>query len=307
MASASRIRGIDAYIIGNILLALGGTFVFVSSFSLANTFPRYRGLIIALVTGAFDASAAVFLIYRIIYQATGFSLHKFFFSYVSVPALILLTELWYMPAQPYHTTPQLEEMIEHAQDETRDAHVSDDDISDPGEVVRVRSARADQRAAELDRIEEVAGDADERGERVRADKETREASGVWGVMHGLPASMQMRSPWFILILVLTSIQMLRMNYFIATIHAQYSYMLDSEEKADAINHFFDLALPLGGLAATPFIGLLLNNLSVPRTFSVMTLFIIALGVLNCLPFVWAGYATVVLFCIFRPFYYSAIS
>jgi hypothetical protein len=102
-------------------------------------------------------------------------------------------------------------------------------------------------------------------------------------------------------------QMLRMNYFIATIRAQYGYMLHSEDDAEAINHFFDAALPVAGVVSTPFIGILLNRLSVMTTLAVVTFFIAAIGILNCLPFLRAGYATVIAFVIFRPLYYSVMS
>ncbi|KAI8291056.1 hypothetical protein K4K60_003526 [Colletotrichum sp. SAR11_57] len=310
MAASHNFEGyFDGYFLGNIFLALGGTFVFVSSFQLANAFPKYSGLIIALVTGAFDASAAVFLIYQMVYDATNgqLSLEKFFYAYIAIPVLILIAEIAYMPARSYHTMTQLEEKIEKAQDETRDAHDSDNEISDDRALRKVRSARAERRLSKLDQIEEVAGDAQAREERVKVNEERQEASGVWGVLHGVPAHKQIQSPWFILILLLTIVQMLRMNYFIATIRAQYRFMLGSEVEADAINHFFDIALPVGGLVSTPFIGFLLNNLSVPTTFGVLTVLIVAIGLLNCLPFVWAGHATIVVFVVFRPLYYSAIS
>ncbi|KAK1986334.1 major facilitator superfamily transporter [Colletotrichum cereale] len=309
MAASHNFAGLDGYFLGNIFLALGGTFVFVSSFQLANAFPRYSGLIIALVTGAFDASAAVFLIYRMVYEATdgGLSLEKFFYAYISIPVLIIVAEFAYMPVRSYHTTTQLEDKLERAQDETRDVHESDEEIEDARELRKVRNARADRRLFELDQIEEVAGDAEQREERIKMNEERQETSGVWGVLHGVPAHKQIQSPWFILILLLTIVQMLRMNYFIATIRAQYRFMLGSDADADAINRFFDVALPIGGLVSTPFIGILLNNLSVSVTFGVLTALIVAIGALNCLPFGWAGYATVVLFVIFRPLYYSAIS
>ncbi|WYZ37212.1 hypothetical protein EsH8_II_000718 [Colletotrichum jinshuiense] len=309
MATSHNFSDFDGYFLGNIFLALGGTFVFVSSFQLANAFPKHSGLIIAMVTGAFDASAAIFLIYRMVYEATGgkLSLEKFFYAYIAIPGIILLAEFIYMPARSYHNTPQLEEKIEEAEDETRDIHESDDEISDSRQLRKVRSARADRRLSRLGQIEEVAGDAEQREERVKVNEERQEASGVWGVLHGVPVHRQIQSPWFILILLLTIIQMLRMNYFIATIRAQYRYMLGSEADADAINQFFDIALPVGGLVSTPFVGILLNNLSVPTTFGVLTFLIMVIGVLNCLPFSWAGYATVVCFVIFRPLYYSAIS
>ncbi|KAK1672097.1 major facilitator superfamily transporter [Colletotrichum godetiae] len=298
MAVSRKFTYFDGYFLGNIMLALGGTFVFVSSFQLANAFPKYSGHIIALVTGAFDASAAVFLIYRAAYESTdgGLSIEKFFYAYIAIPVLILMAEFAYMPVRSYHTIPQLEQKIEKVQDETHDVHESDDEVDDVRQLRKVRSARADRRLSKLDQIEEVAGDA-----------EQREELGVWGVLHGVPAHEQIQSPWFILILLLTIVQMLRMNYFIATIHAQYRYMLGSDADANDINRFFDIALPVGGLVSTPFIGVLLNNLSVPAAFGALTVLIVAIGVLNCLPFAWAGYATVVLFVIFRPLYYSAIS
>ncbi|KAH8654773.1 major facilitator superfamily domain-containing protein [Ilyonectria robusta] len=309
MGSSFAIPEFDGYLLGNVFLALGGTFLFVPSFQLANVFPKHSGLVVALITGAFDASAAVFLFYRMAYDASGgkFSLEKFFFGYLIVPVLIFFAEIFLMPSHAYHTMPELKRKIEKVQDRTRDVHDSDEDISDAGELMRVRSARANKRKAKLEKIEELAGSNEHREERIKIEEERQEASGVWGVLHGVPAHQQMLSPWFILILLLTVFQILRMNYFIASIRAQYRYMLESEIAAGEINEFFDVALPLGGVASTPFIGLLLNNLSVPPTFGVLTLFITVIGTLNCLPFLWAGYATVVAFVLFRPLYYSAIS
>lgn len=70
-------------------------------------------------------------------------------------------------------------------------------------------------------------------------------SAVWGALHGLPARKQMLTPWFILITLLTVLQMPRMNYFIATIRSQYEYVLSSEALAVVINHFFHITLPVG--------------------------------------------------------------
>ena len=308
MGFAPAIKALDAYVVGNLFLGLGGTFLFVPSFQLANAFPKHAGLIVALVTGAFDASAAVFLFYRLAWEASGGTLtpSRFFLGYLAVPAAVLAAEWAVMPAQAYHSAPELELKIEKALDPGRDVHASDEDIASDGELYRVRSLRSERRRDKIDRIEEIFGNAEEREERAHQVEEQHVASGIWGVLHGLPAHRQMMTPWFILILLLTVLQMLRMNYFIATIRAQYRYMLGSDDPAEAINHFFDAALPIGGVAATPFIGLLLNNMSVGFMIAVLTVYIALIGVLNCLPFVWAGYATVVCFVLFRPLYYSAV-
>lgn len=59
MALAFAISEFDGYIAGNIFLSLGGTFIFVPSFQVANAFPKWSGTIVAMVTGAFDASVSV--------------------------------------------------------------------------------------------------------------------------------------------------------------------------------------------------------------------------------------------------------
>ncbi|KAI1364954.1 amino acid transporter [Xylaria arbuscula] len=299
----------DGYVLGNVLLSTGGTFLFVPSFRLANAFPKYSGLIVAVITGCFDASAAVLLLYQLAWEATNgsFAPNQFFFAYTIVPVILLIGEFSLMPRDAYHTTPDLEHKIEKAHDATRDVHDSDQEIESPTELYRVRDSRADRRLVKLGQIEGILGDADEREERAQKEEEIHAVSGVWGVLHGLPAHRQMMTAWFIFILLLTVIQMLKMNNFISTIWSQYRYLLQSDEEAEAITKFFGIALPLGGILTTPFIGLLLNNLSVTSVIGVLTAMVAIIGVLNCLPFVAAGYATVVLFVIFRPLYYSAMS
>lgn len=313
MGSAFAFRGrlpFDGYITGNLLLGLGGTFLFVPSFQLANAFPRYSGLVVALVTGAFDASAAVFLFYRIAYEITNheFKPQYFFFGFgVIVPLIVLVAEFTLMPAHAYNTRRELEHQIRKAQDLIRDVHDSDTEISSPTILNKVRSFRARARQDELDKIETVTGDAAERRQQRDTVSQRQTTSGVWGVLHGLPVDQQMKTAWFLLLMALTTLQMMRMNYFIATIRAQYRYMLQSEKLAERINEFFDVALPVAGVVSTPFIGLLLNEASVVIILAVLTVLIVVLGVLNCLPFIWAGYATVVAFVFFRPLYYSAMS
>ena len=310
MGTSFAIDEFDGYMVANIFIALGGTFIFVPSFQLANAFPRYSGLVVALITGAFDASAAVYLFYRMAYEASGgsFSLAKFFFGYIIVPVLLLVAELIYMPSHAYHTMPELERKIENVQDGACHYIDSDEETSDSEHDALLRiGSRQHRRMTKLDQLESVAGDAGERETRVKVNEDRQEASAVWGALHGLPAHRQMLTPWFLLILALTVLQMLRMNYFIATVRTQYRYMLGSEHLAEAVNQFFDVALPIGGVASTPFIGLLLNNFSVSVNFGVLTILVLAVGVLNCLPWLWSGYATIVVFVVLRPLYYSAIS
>ncbi|KAJ5774690.1 Major facilitator superfamily domain general substrate transporter [Penicillium paradoxum] len=309
MALAFRNSGFDGYIAGNFLLALAGTFLFVPSFQIANAFPKHAGSIVALVTGAFDASAAVFLFYRLIYEASGrsFALHKFFLCYLIVPVGILIALMTIMPAHDYVSTLQLANKIEEAEDAMHDVHDSDDEIETRSELNRVRKKRAELRRKQICEIDAVLGNKDERQIRAEREEDRQQTSWVWGVLHGLPAHKQMATPWFVLITLMTILQMVRMNYFIATIRSQYAYMLGSIEEADKIGAFFDVALPVGGVLFTPGIGFLLDRLSVPMMLGLIVVFTTVIGVLNSIPAVWAGYLTVLLFVLLRPLYYSAMS
>ncbi|KAJ5594630.1 Major facilitator superfamily domain general substrate transporter [Penicillium hispanicum] len=296
-------------IAGNFFLALSGTFIFVPSFQIANAFPRYAGTIVALVTGAFDASAAVFLFYQLAYEASGraFTPEKFFLGYLAVPTMILLAFVTFMPKRDYDSTLKLESKMERAEDATRDVHESDDEIESDRELERVRSKRAERRKKKMRQLGDVLGNKHERRQRAEREENRQQLSQVWGVLHGLSAGQQMATSWFILITLMTVLQMVRMNYFIATIRAQYTYMLRSESQAEQINRFFNVALPVGGVLFTPFIGVLLDRLSVPAMLALIVAFTTIIGILNSIPALEAGYMTVILFVLLRPLYYSAMS
>jgi hypothetical protein len=110
----------------------------------------------------------------------------------------------------------------------------------------------------------------------------------------------MLTPWFILIALFTVLQMTRFNLFISTIWSQYDYLLDSPSRATQVTQFFDLVLPIGGVATVPFIGLLLDHTSTTTTLSLLVTMSTVIGVLGAMPNETAAYMNVILFCIFRP-------
>ncbi|KAF2089801.1 MFS general substrate transporter [Saccharata proteae CBS 121410] len=271
----------DAYIPAYLFLALGGPFVFISSFQLSNTFPRYSGLILALLTGAFDTSSAVFLIYRLIYQATdgAFTPKRFFLGYLVVPAYILLVQIFLMPSQSYKT---VGELITTAASDPNPSRDSSDEatalLGDPNAVTQTA-----------------------------AEEERKSRSGVWGALHGKPALRQIRTPWFVLITLFTTIQMTRINYFVATIRPQYASLL-SPALSVSVNNVFDILLPLGGVVSVPLIGLILDNAPTVYVLGLLVTLATAIGVLGVIPHsLPAAYANIALFVLYRPFYYTAVS
>lgn len=303
----SRQLPFDGYIPGYFFLALGGPFIFISSFQLSNTFPQYSGLILALLTGAFDTSSAIFLFYRLAYQATDgdFGIKKFFLGYLAVPLYILIVQVFFMPATSYKT---VGELVHQVEEETNDTfmHDSDDDISDPETLRQLRDARRVHRDSIVSEITTLLGTKDAT-QQTREEEKKKHVSGVWGALHGRTAAEQIRTPWFLLIMLFTVLQMTRINYFVATIRAQYTYLLGSYDEAVAINNFFDVALPLGGVLSVPFIGLVLDNTSTTFCMSLLVVLATTIGVLGIIPQTWAAYANITLFVIYRPLYYTAVS
>lgn len=297
----------DGYIPGYLLLALSGPFIFISSFQLSNAFPKHSGLILALLTGAFDTSSAVFLIYRLLYTWSEGSLwpKKFFLAYLVVPAFILIVQLFVMPKQSYKTVGELVKDIEDAEG------IADDQIDEHTALLReenevVREQRRIRRESVVSEITDLLGS--KRGvKQVKHEERKVRISGVWGALHGKTVTQQITSPWFILITLFTVIQMTRINYFVATIRTQYEHLLHSYPEAVKINHFFDVALPLGGVISIPFIGFVLDNTSTVFVLTSLVTIATAIGVLGVLPYTWAAYANICLFVLYRPFYYTAVS
>lgn len=330
----------DGYIPGYLFIALGGPFVFISSFQLSNTFPRRSGLILSLLTGAFDASSALFLVFRLINESTDgtFSVQAFFTLYLVVPLFIFVVEITLMPKTSYKTAGEL--VLQAEQNIVDDANDAvDPSIADREEGERQRQDRREHRQSIVSSIQELLDDNignrriddlifDEnnpefasrrrREQAMQKQKMGKEAhtkpaakhaaGGVWGVMHGASALQQIRSPWFILIALFTALQMLRINYFVATIRTQYDSLLSSPERSRRLNEFFDLALPVGGLLAIPFIGGILDNTSTPTVLAVLVSVSTTIGILGCIPgSIAIGYLNVALFVLYRPFYYTAVS
>lgn len=302
----------DGLLFGYLFLALGGPFTYISAFQLSNTFPTHSGLILALLTGAFDASSALFLVYRVLFDHTdgAFGHHQFFRFYLIVPVVIIILQLFLMPKQSYKTVGEMVEEVEdhsslHSTPNDSRVRLRDDQVDE--NTALLEEERREQRESVVADLEDLLGSS-RADKQARKEEEANERSGIWGVMHGNTIWEQIRSPWFILICLFTVVQMTRINYFVATIRPQYEALLHSRERAVEVNHFFDLALPIGGIISIPFIGLLLDHTPTVAVLTALVTVVTAIGVLGVIPdAMWAAYANICLFVLYRPFYYTAVS
>jgi len=291
----------DGYLPGYFFLGLGGPFIYISSFQLSHAFPKHSGLILALLTGAFDSSSAIFLIYRIIYEWSNekFSPKYFFLLYLVVPAFILIVQIFIMPNASYKTIGELVKQVEEEENV-----VFDDQVDE--QTALLRDEARHHRHSVVSEITDLIG-SKSGIKHFKKEEQKNKISGVWGAMHGKTVLQQVFSPWFILITLFTVVQMLRINYFVATIRPQYEHLLGSYEKAVEVNTFFDVALPVGGILSIPFIGLVLDNRSTLFVLTSLVTIATSIGILGCLPYEWAAYANISLFVLYRPFYYTAVS
>lgn len=315
----------DSYLAGYSFLALGGPFVFISSFQLANSFPKNSGLILALLTGAFDTSLALFLIYRLIYtKLFRLTLEKFFTIYMVVPIFILLCQLFIMPKDSYKTVATLVKIGETAIDETgkpldrtlllpddrgeTDQYIHQPSISEATSLLMRRASQNRRPSVVLRASYNSRVSVKSIYEQDAEQKLYQSSGGVFGIMHGFSISDQLTSSWFILMTLFTTIQMLRINYFVATIRSQELYLYHgSDDIATTINHFFDLALPLGGLCSIPFIGFLLDNFTTLKILVILCVISVFIGVMGLLSWLPATYAGIILLVLYRPFYYTSVS
>jgi hypothetical protein len=213
-----------AYPIAYFLLAVGGPFIFIPSFHLSNAFPTHSGLVLSMLTGAFDSSSAIFLLYRIVYEKTSgrIGLQEWFLGYLIVPAFIFVMQVLVMPARSYKTVVELVRQVEVEEElvckssmcnnllasvtntKCRQLEEEDSDYEQDEVEVRIRRQHHESVIGEIDSL--LGGkNAVEESERRREKR--HEGSGVWGAMHGRSVTKQIASGWFVLIAMFTIIQM----------------------------------------------------------------------------------------------------
>lgn len=314
LSGALKFIPLDQYLSGYVFLALGGPFVFISSFQLANSFPKFSGMILALLTGAFDTSSAVFLIYRIVYQnLQKISLHSFFITYLIIPLFILLCQLFIMPTSSYKTLGTVQKLGIEGLDENGQLLEGDDganivpDIDERTSLLSANDVLAEDNA--LHPTTSLTANGKRRKSVYEEIVETElyaKSGNIFGVLDGEAISTQLKSPFFILMCAFTTIQMIRINYFVATIRSQEDYLL-GEELALRINNIFDIALPLGGVIAVPFIGLILDNFKTITVLIILMGVSLVIGLMGVLKSFSANLIGIFILVVYRPFYYTAVS
>ncbi|EEP76833.1 conserved hypothetical protein [Uncinocarpus reesii 1704] len=209
-----------------------------------------------------------------------------------------------MPSRSYST---VRELFQHAEETLAEDGYADGDAS-----AHIQGFNPEDVSPRYQRlISKIRSLVDDQNDKSNSDEPSSSAiktDPTWGTMHTHSSFQQIRSPWFILISLFTVIQMLRMNYFISTIRPQYEYLLSSPEQARKLNHLFDFFLPLGGLISIPFIGIILDQTALSSILTLLVTGATLIGVLGCISHsLFAAYANIALFVLYRPYFYTTIS
>ena len=88
--------------------------------------------------------------------------------------------------------------------------------------------------------------------------------------------MQIKSGYFIGITMILSVYMTRLNFYMSTINDQLEDLGGTnqylKESIPSLVEFFNITLPIGGIVSIPIIGFLLDYMSFPSLFTLLSLF-----------------------------------
>ena len=187
-------------------MGLGGPFLFISSMHLSNAFPRNSGQVLSILTGSFDASSCIFLLYRLAYY-NGFKVspHVFFLAYLFFPILSISVQLWFMPKDSYKSefeiaTERAEAARLEADERTRllsEEHARVHAHLSPALESEIIEAYGSGRRGSVFTLPR-----DRRASYDHAEHHPKHRNPVTGAMQGKKSLAQIKSPWWMYVPVL---------------------------------------------------------------------------------------------------------
>ncbi|KZT39089.1 MFS general substrate transporter, partial [Sistotremastrum suecicum HHB10207 ss-3] len=277
-----RAPGIDTYVIGYILLSIGGPMTFMPTLHLSNAFPTHSGTILSLLTGAFDASTIPFLAYNVL--APDLPVRTWFWTYMIIPALLIAVQLTVAPGHTYQG------------DEFRviPAELSQDDA-------RVPLLNGSASAGEYGAVSSV----EEPSAKV---KEHLGVDPLYGAIHGRPAGKQIASTFFLSSsIILIHPSRIRINFFIQTVGAQMLFYMHSVSRADSLTTLFNVALPFAGILGVPFVAFLLDKQGSFRSSLTIMVAGALFGIFGLTSIYELQMLQILILVVFRPLMYTFVS
>jgi len=279
LISISDSQGFDAFLLGFILMSIGGPAIVFSFFHMGSLFPRNKGTIMALFNVMLDASSLVFPLFALISDVTGATYHEIFFYFSVVPLIVFISGFLLWPNRIYDEYP-----------------------AQPEESPLLK--KKNKATSEKDKTSTEKEKALEK-EKSFTEPEPDITAYAFGTRVSASYLEQTCSQVFIIAAVFTMFNLLRVNFYIGTVEYQVANI--SENHAKYWTQTFGFVLPIGGLISTPIVGWLLDRQSL--WFNVLSLHLagVAFGVLICLSSVEAMVAAFVIFAFFRAYLFSCMA
>ncbi|KAI8819957.1 major facilitator superfamily domain-containing protein [Fimicolochytrium jonesii] len=237
----------DGYLTGYLLLGVGGPFCFIGSLHISGAFPAYSGLIMAALTGAFDASSSVFFFFALLFKTIKGPIQTYFLFYSIIPILIAVMAAFLMPRSSFG------------------GKLPDETDGDEEDLIASEGRETDPLLPNL-----------------TADGE---AAPVLMETDGL-LCRQLRSWEYGGILLAMCLFMLRLNFYMSSIREQIvdlSGLPAKDPKVETLVSFFNVALPAAGIICIVPIGYLLDRKSFAISFGVLWVFGMTFGALALTP------------------------
>ncbi|KAJ3341534.1 hypothetical protein HDU93_004694 [Gonapodya sp. JEL0774] len=201
------------------------------------SFPSRAGLLLAMISGAFDASGIVFPAYEWVYEAFGWKPTDFFRTYTSVPLLLLIESFEWASDDPLPIESTGSVAVE---DEfTQSLHkVHSDDTITP----QLYASSSSERTPLLDEESQVQPPGHGSGPSRLSQREM--------FVQSMTVMEQLRTPEFVLNATWIFLTTVRINFYIATLGEQLGEKQAPGEEAmrDSIVAVFNIANSIGAVA-----------------------------------------------------------
>jgi len=270
----------NGYLIGFLLLGIAGPFIFISTLHFSTVFPNKSGLIMAALTGSFDASSIIFLIFNKLfyYFDKKYSVQTFFLIYMLVPVIILIANSLLMP----------ETSLQWSENESSD---NNQEINEPNETSSLLNS-TEEDALTTSNYQSIISQHEQNENREKDIKD-------------MTSWEQMKTKEYILITLLTSIFMIRLNFYISTTEEQLQTISNDENGIKNTVQFFNIMLPFAGVLSIMPIGWLLDNFKMHITFTVLCLMALIFGIFSIIPSLSLQYLSILVFVFMRPLLYTS--
>jgi len=235
----------------------------------------------AALTGSFDASSVIFLLFNKLfyYFDKKYSVQTFFLIYMIVPIIIFIANSILMPKTS----------LQWSESKIDDQHIN---TNEPNETSSLLNSTEEDASLTNSNYQSIISQHEQNENREKDIKE-------------MTSWEQMKTKEYILITLLTSIFMIRLNFYISTTEEQLQTISNDENGIKNTVQFFNIMLPLAGVLSIMPIGWLLDTFKMHISFTVLCSMALIFGIFSLIPSLSLQFMSILIFVFMRPLLYTS--